>query len=546
VIARTPLLGALRRLASEHHEAEARRIAPAELRERQAEVAYTRRRLLERGAVLGAAVAAPALFARSTRAAGGSAQRVVIVGAGIAGLNAALTLQDKGIESTVYEASARIGGRMHSDRSGYWASGQVSEFCGELIDSGHTTILGLARRFGLPVADLLAAEPPDSRATYWFLGGRYPADEADRDFAPVRDAAKHDLTAAGYPTLWNRYKPAGYELDHMSVYDWIESRVPGGHSSPFGRLLDVAYNIEYGAETEDQSALNLLYLLAYQPSPKGFAAFGISDERYHIAGGNERLPEAIADVLPDIRTGWRMTAVAKNLDGTVDLSFQTQSGPATVTADHVILTAPFAVLRTLDYSRAGFDDRKRTAIEQLGAGRNAKLQLQFTSRYWNTSGPWDISTGDSTTDLGYQNTWDVTRAQSGSTGILVDYTGGDVAGAFAPAAPYSRAADDPKVAAYATSFLNQLETVFPGITGRWNGKATLSAPVLDPNVLCSYSYWRVGQYTAFAGYESVAQGPIHFAGEHCSQDFQGFMEGGASEGARAAREVAHALKGKGR
>jgi monoamine oxidase len=54
----------------------------------------------------------------------------------------------------------------------------------------------------------------------------------------------------------------------------------------------------------------------------------------------------------------------------------------------------------------------------------------------------------------------------------------------------------------------------------------------------------VGQYTAFAGYEGVAQGAIHFAGEHCSQDFQGFMEGGASEGGRAALEVFHALAGQ--
>jgi monoamine oxidase len=68
-------------------------------------------------------------------------------------------------------------------------------------------------------------------------------------------------------------------------------------------------------------------------------------------------------------------------------------------------------------------------------------------------------------------------------------------------------------------------------------------PARDPNLLCSYSYWRVGQYTAFAGYEGVPQGPIHFAGEHCSQDFQGYMEGGAREGARAANEVFHALRG---
>jgi monoamine oxidase len=477
-------------------------------------------------------------------AAAGSTPRIAIVGGGIAGLNAALTLQDKGLASTVYEAGPAVGGRMHSDRSGYWSNGQISEFCGELIDTNHTVIQSLAKRFALPLADLHAAEPAGSTASYWFLGNRYTQAQADADFGPVRTAAKKDLTAAGYPTLWNSYKQAGWDLDHMSVYDWIETRVPGGHGSAFGRLLDAAYNEEYGAETSDQSALNILYLIAYQPSPQSFEVYGVSDERYHVVGGNQQLPEAIASTLPDVRTGWRLSAIARNADGTLTLTFGTPSGNAKVVADQVVLTMPFMVLRTLDYGAAGFDDLKKTAIAQLGGGRNAKLQLQFSSRLWNTSGPWGVSTGDSYSDLGFQNTWDVTRAQAGATGILVNYAGGDVAGAYSPGTPYSNAAQNPKVASYARSFLTKLEVVFPGITKQWNGKATLSTPFQDPNLLCSYSYWRVGQYTQFSGYEGAAQGPIHFAGEHCSQDFQGFMEGGAREGGRAALEVYHALTGR--
>ena len=541
-MARTPLLRAIARLARDHADAERLGISPDELRGRRAEARYSRREVIKRGGAAGAAVAVagPALLARPARAASGSG-RIAIVGGGIAGLSAALTLQDKGLASTVYEANSAVGGRMHSDRSGYWASGQVSEFCGELIDSGHTTILGLANRFSLPVVDLLAAEPAGSTETYWFLGGRYPESQADIDFGPVRDAAKRDLTAAGYPTLYNSYKQAGYDLDHLSVYDWIETRVPGGHGSAFGRLLDVAYNEEYGAETNIQAALNLVYLLAYQPSPKGFAVFGVSDEQYHIAGGNQQLPERIAATLPDVRTGTRMTAIAKNSDGSVGLTFADGSR---ATYDHVILTLPFAVLRTLDYARAGFDDLKKTAITQLGAGRNTKLQLQFASRYWNTSGPWGVSNGDSYTDLGYMNTWDVTRAQAGATGIMVNYSGGNVAGSFSPPQPYSNASQSQAVTNYAKAFLKQLEVVFPGITAQWNGKATLSTPFLDPNLLLAYSYWKVGQYTQFSGYEGAPQGPIHFAGEHCSQDFQGYMEGGASEGVRAGLEVYHTMTGK--
>ena len=122
--------------------------------------------------------------------------------------------------------------------------------------------------------------------------------------------------------------------------------------------------------------------------------------------------------------------------------------------------------------------------------------------------------------------------------------GGNTAGGFAPSVPYSNATTNNQVTAYAKALLKELEFVFPGISDQWNGNATLSTPFLDPNLLCSYSYWRVGQYTSFSGYEGVAQGPIHFAGEHCSIDFQGFMEGGAAEGERAGLEVAHALTGK--
>src|SRR5207237_4992178 len=201
--------------------------------------------------------------------------------------------------------------------------------------------------------------------------------------------------------------------------DWIESRVPGGHRSPFGMLLDVAYNEEYGAETTVQSALNLVYLLGYQASPGNFSIFGASDERYHIVGGNEQLPEAIAATLPDVRLGWRMTSIRTNADGTVTMTFDTGAGKSpVVTADHVILCMSFAVLRTLDYAKAGFDSLKKTAITQLGNGHNAKLQLQFTSRYWNTQGPWGVSNGNVYSDLGIQNTWEVSRAQSGASGLI--------------------------------------------------------------------------------------------------------------------------------
>ena len=537
-MARTPLVVDLQGLAQEHRLAGRWGIPVSAVRERRAD--FTRRQFLK-GGVAGAAGLALAGTWSIAQSAFAASPRIGIVGAGISGLTAALTLQDAGISSTVYESSSRIGGRMHSDTSN-WA-GQTSEWCGELIDQGHKTILHLAQRFGLATVNLLAGEPNGSEDTYYFFGRYYEKSQADNDFQPVHNALQRDAQAASYPTTYLINTPRGIALDNISVYEWIDRNVPGGHGSPMGQLLDVAYNIEYGAETKDQSSLNLVYLLGYNEKPGNFAIFGASNEKYHIVKGNQQLPETIAANLahPVVR-GWRMVAIGFNRDDSIAVTFNVGGQTEVESFDRVILALPFAVLRTLDYRKARFDNMKNQAIQQLGRGRNDKLQLQFKSRFWDGTGSWPgTGNGNSYADTGYQNTWEVTRSQPGTTGILVDYTGGNVAGSFAPSTPYGAAATNPQVTAYAMTFLKQLEPVYTGITAFWSGRATLSVPALDPNLNCSYSYWRVGQYHTFSGYEKARQpfpnGPIHFAGEHCSQDFQGFMEGGASEGVRAANEI---------
>ena len=298
-------------------------------------------------------------------------------------MNAALTLADKGFASTVYEASTRIGGRMHSDTSGYFDNGQVSEFCGELIDTGHMTIRHLAQRFSLQTVDLLAAEPNGSDDTYWFLGGYYPKDQADKDFQPIHKTLQSQVQATSYPTTYLTHTDAGVFFDQMTIYDWIEQYVPGGHKSRMGRLLDAAYNIEYGAETKDQAALNLIYLLALPGSRRATSASTAS----RTSGSTSQAATSSCRTRSPTTSAGRTSSSA----GRCSRSRRTPTAPyrcrsrrrartQTVTADHVILTLPFAVLRTLDYSGANFDSLKKTAITQLGAGKNGKLQLQFKTR----------------------------------------------------------------------------------------------------------------------------------------------------------------------
>jgi monoamine oxidase len=540
-MSRTPLMRALQRLAGEHRAATQLGIEVEEYRERQAEARISRREFVKRAGAVGAAVAVggPMTLARSARAA--EASRIAIIGGGIAGLTAALTLQDKGVYSDVYESSGRVGGRMHSDwqefGTSFWANRQQAELCGELIDSNHKTILQLAQRFRLATVDLLQAQPNGTEDTYWIFGADYPFDEATDDFKPIHNTLQGQVQATSYPTLHDKFTATGQFFDRMTLYDWIANYVPGGHGSRMGTLLNAAYNEEYGAETADQSALNLIYLLGYKSGPGTWSIYGASDERYHVVGGNSTLPVAIANSLPSgsVHLGYRMTAIALASDGSIKVSFDNGK---TITADHVILCMSFAVLRRLNYKKAGFDTLKQTAITQLGAGLNTKLNLQFDTRLWHAYG----GTGSLYSDLPFQSGWEVTRAQDGASGILVEYPGAEVAGSMGQSNPYTTTATNSQVTTYAQRFLSQLEPIFPGITAQWNGKAMLSTPATDPNFFCSYSYWKPGQYTGFSGYELARQGNIHFAGEHCSINFQGFMEGGASEGVRAANEILGDLK----
>src|SRR2546423_10410448 len=319
-MARTPLLGRFQQLFRDFDEAERTGRSVADVRSSR----LSRRDFLKAGAATAGAFAMSGPLGRLAAAA--SPPRIAIVGGGIAGLNAALTLQAAGFASIVFEASNRVGGRMHSDTTS-WLNGQTSEHCGELIDSGHKTILGLASRFKLQTVDLLGAEPNHSNDANFFFGKYYTEAQAQADFNAVWNNVKKDVNAASYPTLYNQFTDAGYALDHMSIYDWIESRVPGGHTSPMGQLLDVAYNIEYGNVTAEQSSLNIVYLLGFSPVPGNFSIFGASDERYHIAGGNEQLPQKIKEALATdtVQLNTSLTGIVQNADNTYSLSLKSGS-----------------------------------------------------------------------------------------------------------------------------------------------------------------------------------------------------------------------------
>jgi monoamine oxidase len=287
----------------------------------------------------------------------------------------------------------------------------------------------------------------------------------------------------------------------------------------------------------------MIYWLGRQPqydeATGEFVTLGPSDERFHILGGNQQLPRAIAaDIGADrVVLGHRLEAITRRPDGRIALAFENEEGVFVDTVDKAIVTVPFSVLRGIDLTDAGFDARKMKAIRELGYGDHSKLIVQFDDRFWHGHGAWPgASSGDLTYDGPFIQTWEATRGQRGRTGMLVDFAAAGGSAGLRTATPYSTSST-PATAELARTFVHQLDRVLPGASRHFTGKATFSHLTSDPFARGSYSGWLLGQYVTIAGYERVRQGNVLFAGEHCSIRLQGFMEGAAREGARAAHDV---------
>ena len=276
----------------------------------------TRRTLLRRA---GAGAVGLAALGRLTPAARAAASpRIVVVGAGLAGLTCAYRLRRAGYVCQVFDASGRVGGRCWTIR-GAFADGQIAEHGGELIDQGHNAIRNLSQELHLELDNLLRAEVNGTEMRASFDGALYTQAEITDDLKRVWQTIHEDVSAAGYPTLFDSSTQRGRELDRLSIVDWIEESVPDGMRSRLGRLLDVAYTIEYGADSSEQSALNLLYLLGFA-GPGQLRIFGKSNEKYHVRGGNDQIPARLAEALAgQITTGAELVAVRADRGGAYTL-----------------------------------------------------------------------------------------------------------------------------------------------------------------------------------------------------------------------------------
>ena len=446
----------------------------------------------------------------------------MVVGAGLAGLVCAYRLRQAGLDAAVFESRPdRVGGRCFTARG--FADGQVAEYGGEFIDTAHLRLRALVAELELELEDRFAADIPRLHDRYLFDGRLVSA----RAVAEGERAFMRRLRAAGRATNYLGDSPhpgatrEAVAFDRRTALEFLEATVPGGAESLLGLALQGYLASEFGLDPAELAATSVLYLLEGNAADEDG-----SDERFHVAGGNDQVARRLAG---------RLAPGAVELDAPMEALWHRDdgygleiAGVGEVHADQVVLALPFTTLRETDVDDAGLSLLKLEAIRELGMATNAKVLLQFTRR----PGEYGRWSGNLATDHPFQYTWDTSLTQDGASGLVTIYSGGadgadlGIPGVYGPA---------PENVVGET--LDVLERAAPGIRTGFNGRALAYDWTADPWARGSYAAFLPGQTVRFATELKRPEGGIHFAGEHTSVAFQGFLEGAVESGERAAREV---------
>lgn len=449
--------------------------------------------------------------------------RILVVGAGIAGLTAAYRLHQAGIPVDIIEASSRVGGRLRSlSKTG--SSPAVVELGGEFIDSRHRTVHALAAELELEMADLQAADAGLEPEILYFQGHKVSHSWIATEFVPLAQRIAQDLTKLDRrDTTYHNPSAYAMQLDRLSLAEYLAQ---ASIHPVLQDLIRVAYVTEYGLDTEAQSCLNMLFLIGAEVGQ--WSTYGVSDERYHIIGGNDQIPKRLAERLADfIETGTELESIRMTHDNRYRVSLRQGRSSVERVYEQIVLTIPFTTLRQVELA-VEMSPTKRRAIDQLGYGTSTKLAIPFQERIWRTQYGSTISVY---TDLDFQNTWESARYSAGTGGWVTDLRGGTGGVQLGNGSAET----------HAQAVVKDLEQIFPGLDQVDRGAAVRATWFTEPYALGSYSCYLPGQYTAFGGAEIERVGNIWFAGEHCSVVSQGYMDGACETAEQTAKGILASL-----
>lgn len=481
-------------------------------------VPYNRRQFIKDLSVSAAALAMLPNLAVAKQRGGltlqGSPKKVVILGGGLAGLSAAYELKKAGHTVTVLEARKTPGGRVRTLRD--FADGLYAEAGPIAFPQSHAFTFGYAQELGLQTRFAFGIGF-DSIAHIQGQAFRIGAGSIPLDLKPgERQAGIFNL-----PTFYlNQFirevgnpRRASWPSDSLRALDSLSLKQLLEQQGASPAAIEVIAASQLGLLGFGIDALSAMDAVVTE-------AIAIGSAFYEIAGGNDGLPSALKK---KVKKQFRKQAVVLRLEQNetgVTVTY-TQGGEVqTITADRVICTLPFPVLKNLEVFPA-FSVEKQQAINELKLTPITRTYLQFRNRTWEQ----DKLNGYGITDLNIQNTYSPTLTQTGTRGILASYTGGQRALDLGVMNEADRQSTVLRGLGKLFNGLNrQYET---GVSQIWHQ---------DPWAGGGFTYFEPGQMATLLPIAQRAEGRIHFAGEHTSA-WHGWMNGALESGNRAADEV---------
>ena len=469
----------------------------------------------------------------------------VVIGAGLAGLNAAVHLEDAGVDVRVIEAQDRVGGRVRSMRE----LGGNLEAGGTYIGAAYRRVIAAAARHDVKLIDVtpslkffreqdLVLDGAIIRQSEWPAHPANPFPDQDKALMPWTFG--RTLTARQNPLAEPRnWLDPDQAVQDVSMYEWMRGLGLDEETIRLGYGL----NVSYGEDAHDISALQLLFRAAFssaqagssapaadpgcvesaggESAPSHSLAPNTSSPRargYTAADGVQRIPEAMAESLAH-QVHYGRSARRIEDDGR-QVTVRCEGGDE-YRAAHAVCALPFTVLRDIAFDPP-MEGRQREAVASLPSQAMTQLYFAHKSEFWEEDGIAPSLFTDTAAGMfsAIRNGSDPTEI----TGFSAWVMGRNAArlDALPPEAAGARV-------------IREIEAVRPAARGQLEfiGRQSWGA---DPFARGAWAYFRPGQITRYAAAMGAPHGRISFCGEHLAVANRG-MEGAMESGESAAREI---------
>src|SRR5262245_46133599 len=492
------------------------------------ETILTRRDFLRRSVIAAAPLAAQLRSQTEGQGQIGSAEaskKVIIIGAGLAGLSAAFELSRSGHEVTLLEARLRPGGRVYTLREPF-SDGMYAEAGAARIPDNHQLTLKYIKLFGLTVDPF---EPGDLAQVAYIRGRRIkiPAGE-EAPLTGLPGALTPEERKGSLAGLWERYvTPVLKEMGNPAATGWPPDSLKKYDLVTFAEFLR--------RQGSSPDAIALMEAPYYKPEDDTISAlWSLREARllqalrreYKIRGGNDLLPKAFAARLArKIRYGAQVVRI--EWDAT-SVSVLYRQGVATnrLTADYLICAIPLTVLRRIEVSPP-FSPEKRRVIEQHSYESATRVFLQTKRLRWQGEGLSGFGFSDHPEAIWRptfnQSNGQMASGQMGGRDILVSYLTG------AQSRRMAAMNKDERI----SSTLDRFVKIFHGLRENFEGGESFCWDE-DEWARGAYSILKPWEMFSLLPHVARPEGRVHFAGEHASA-WPGWMQGALESGNRAAK-----------